>query len=1721
MANAGTARTNLGLGTGAVLDTAAIADGGTGLATADQIHTFVTGLGYITTDTNTWRPITAGGETLGSSETLAFTAGTGISIAENAGAVTITNTVTDTDTTYSAGTGITLSSTTFSLTNAGITEAHLSATNAPTDDYLLSYDSGTGGFTWVDAASAGGANQNAFSNVAVSGQTTVAADSTTDTLTLAAGSNVILTTTAGTDTVTISSTDTGDTTYSAGTLLDLSGTTFNVDLTEAAEASVDVANDYFLFLDGGNTGTPKKDAINDLVAAMAGSNLSASNGVLAATQLTQEQVEDYVAGVITAGTNITATYDDAGGTLTLAASDTQLTTEAVQDIVGAMVTSNTETNIAVTYQDGDGTIDFVSTDTTYSAGTGLTLSGTTFSMADPATGTSIDEGTIATDDRMPIWDESASSWKYVTIDNLQDEIDTSTAAGIGGSIADTQVAFGDGSNITGSSTFFYTDSSNTLNIANGAAAGTLTSGSHDLILRNSSATSHSKITVAYDHPNSYVALETDGSGNVEIHKEGAVVFKLPNTIGSSGQILKVPSSGTILEWGAETASQEQVEDFVGGMLDGTETFITVGYDDTNGNLDFVVPVLDEDNMATNSATHLATQQSIKAYVDAEVSGLVDSAPAALDTLNELAAALGDDASYATTTATALGNRLRVDVNNQGLTSTQKTNALTNLGITATLAEINILDDGLSASDIPNLAASKITSGTFATARIADDAITTAKIADDQITNALMADDAIDSAQLADASIDEVHLNATNSPTDNHILSYDSSSGGFTWIAAGAGEVNQNAFSNVAVSGQTTAEADSVTDTLTLVAAGGMTITTSGDSITLNSANTNTQLSTEEVQDIVGAMFSSNTETRISATYEDGDGTIDLVVDDMTANNQYAAGTLLDLSGSTFNVDLTEAVEASVAVNEDYFLFLDGGATGTAKKESFADLATAMAGTNISASNGVLSATQLTTEAVQDIVGAMVTGNTESRISVTYEDGDGTLDFAVDDMTANDNTWRPVTAGGNTLGSSETLAFTAGSGISISESAGAVTITNSVSSGAPTNASYVVIGTNPSLSNERVLTAGTGISLSDAGANGAITVASTVTDTNTNQLTTFTLTGDSGTNQTIAHGNTLDIAGGNGITTVVGNTDTVTINHDDTSSQASVDNSGRTYIQDITLDTYGHITAIASATETVANTDVDVSVANLITKLGDISDAVSIGDASDVVVTIPGSLVVTGTTTTANVETTTVSNGVLFESNATGAHTDKETKLIGVTGLDTDITITLPSTTGTLALSGASVNYSQLTGTVPTWNQSTSGNAATVTTNANLTGDVTSSGNATSIASGVIVNADVNASAGIEYSKMEASSNAPTWNQSTTGSAATLTNGRTIAMTGDVVWTSPSFNGSANVTAAATIQSGSIQPAMVESTNTLASGLDGYVLSYNHGTGSHTWVAQSSGQLTTEQVQDIAGGMFSSNTETGITATYQDADGTIDLVVGTLNQDTTGTADHVTVTNNASVNESNRITFVEDAAGAGSRGLESDAAFHYNPSTGTATATKFSGALSGALTTTSIASTSNGDIAITPNGTGRTTRRGTQPTYVHPDTGAPATQNATQAQSDGIRHEYGKNTLTNLTDGSDADIDLAPTNSVTSGTSSYRAIVGTIHIDTGNGNFVYTEKFMANSKNGTAWDYQSYGAIYNSTTPPFTISFVAEGDALNLNIVNNTGSTQSPGVWHDITFFPST
>jgi hypothetical protein len=72
----------------------------------------------------------------------------------------------------------------------------------------------------------------------------------------------------------------------------------------------------------------------------------------------------------------------------------------------------------------------------------------------------------------------------------------------------------------------------------------------------------------------------------------------------------------------------------------------------NGTADFTNTKL------VNITTPIAgTDAANKSYVDDTVAAVIDSAPAALDTLNELAAALGDDANFAGTVTTALATKL--------------------------------------------------------------------------------------------------------------------------------------------------------------------------------------------------------------------------------------------------------------------------------------------------------------------------------------------------------------------------------------------------------------------------------------------------------------------------------------------------------------------------------------------------------------------------------------------------------------------------------------------------------------------------------------------------------------------------------------------------------------------------------------------------------------------------------------------------------------------------------------------------------------------------------------------------------------------------------------------------------------------------------------------------------------------------------------------------------
>ena len=85
-----------------------------------------------------------------------------------------------------------------------------------------------------------------------------------------------------------------------------------------------------------------------------------------------------------------------------------------------------------------------------------------------------------------------------------------------------------------------------------------------------------------------------------------------------------------------------------------------------------------------------------------------------------------------------------------------------------------------------------------------------------------------------------------------------------------------------------------------------------------------------------------------------------------------------------------------------------------------------------------------------------------------------------------------------------------------------------------------------------------------------------------------------------------ITGGNAITVTSG-----VVNHDDTSSQSSVNNSGSNFIQDITLDTYGHVTAITSAEATGGGGLGDYGAANSTGTAASATgtDAIAIGEGA--------------------------------------------------------------------------------------------------------------------------------------------------------------------------------------------------------------------------------------------------------------------------------------------------------------------------------------------------------------------------------------------------------------------------------------------------------------------------------------------------------------------------------
>ena len=95
------------------------------------------------------------------------------------------------------------------------------------------------------------------------------------------------------------------------------------------------------------------------------------------------------------------------------------------------------------------------------------------------------------------------------------------------------------------------------------------------------------------------------------------------------------------------------------------------------------------------------------------------------------------------------------------------------------------------------------------------------------------------------------------------------------------------------------------------------------------------------------------------------------------------------TGATITFSGGEGIDTAVTDN-----------TITISAEDASDTNKGIASFNTTDFQVISGAVGLNTERIQDIAGAMVTGNTETLITVTYQDADGTIDFVVDNDLAN-------------------------------------------------------------------------------------------------------------------------------------------------------------------------------------------------------------------------------------------------------------------------------------------------------------------------------------------------------------------------------------------------------------------------------------------------------------------------------------------------------------------------------------------------------------------------------------------------------------------------------------------------------------------------------------------------------------------------------------------------
>ena len=236
-------------------------------------------------------------------------------------------------------------------------------------------------------------------------------------------------------------------------------------------------------------------------------------------------------------------------------------------------------------------------------------------------------------------------------------------------------------------------------------------------------------------------------------------------------------------------------------------------------------------------------------------------------------------------------------------------------------------------------------------------------------------------------------------SDGQYLKVDGSGNlSFAAVASGAFTISDGTTTDNFSTGETLVFAGgegittTVTDNNVSIAAEDATETNKGiatfDGTDFTVASGDVTINAERIQDIAGAMFSSNTETLITATYEDSDGTIDLVVDNDLAN--YSNTTSAFITASSSDTLTNKVINGSQIV--DGSLSSDK-LTGSVANAKLANDGVTIGSTDVSLGDTITALAAMTQIAVDNLT---INGNsitsTDSNGNITLDpNGSGTVD----------------------------------------------------------------------------------------------------------------------------------------------------------------------------------------------------------------------------------------------------------------------------------------------------------------------------------------------------------------------------------------------------------------------------------------------------------------------------------------------------------------------------------------------------------------------------------------------------------------------------------------------------------------------------------------------------------------------------------------------------------